>query len=116
MASEIKWDEHWVQVFALLFMVLGFIIAGTIRNPFLNAAAFFIGGFICGRVWVFKRHAEPILPFVLMIGGFVIGYFLGSFWVSRIFNIVIFTAGFALSYYVHKKKIVVIFKSQSFHK
>ena len=116
MAFQIRWDEHWVQVFALSFMAVGFIIAGAIRNPFLNIIAFFLCGFVCGRVWAFKRHSEPILPFVLMIGGFIVGYFLGSFWVNRFVNMLFFALGFGISYYLHKREIIVIFKSPSFHK
>jgi len=110
----VKWDENWVEVFTLLFIVLGFIISVFLRNISLSLTSIMLGGFLSARVYYFKKSSEPILPFILMIVGFLIGYLLGSFWISRIWVLIFFAIGYAISYYLHKKEILVIFKSKNF--
>ena len=71
----IKWDEQWAEAFALLFLALGFVISVVLKSPFFSYLSVFLGGCISGRVYYIKRFKEPIFPFVLMIIGFLIGYF-----------------------------------------
>ena len=108
--------ESWVELFALLFIVIGFIIAVILRNPTLTYTAALLSGGIAARGYYAKKYSQPILPFVLMIVGFVIGYLIGGIWVSRFWLLISFGVGFAMSYYLHMKKIFAIFKSENFVK
>jgi len=51
-----------------------------------------------------------------MIVGFLVGYFLGTFWASRFWVLVFFLISFGVSYYLHLKEILVIFKKEDFIK
>lgn len=116
MSFKIAWEKDWPEALMLIFAVLGFILALALKSPFFTYLTILISGFLAGRVFYTKRYKEPILPFVLIIAGFLFGYFLGSFWASRLLVLVFFGIAFGISYYLHKKKILVIFKSQGFLK
>jgi len=112
----IKWIEEWAEVSGLFFMVLGFVISILLTIPILSYLSVIIGGFLSGRIYYIKRYAQPILPFIIMICGFLLGYLLGGFWVNRFWVLILFAVSFGVSYYLHMKKILVIFKSRNFVK
>ena len=112
----IHWTEQWAEVVTLLFLVLGFFASALLHNPTFSYIIVFLSGVLAARIFYIKRFKEPILPFVLIIVGFLIGYLIGSFWVSRFFVLLAFIIGFGVSYYLHLKKILVIFKNKSFIK
>ncbi|MBT4936248.1 hypothetical protein HOL21_01250 [Candidatus Woesearchaeota archaeon] len=114
--ANLKLDEQWAEAFSLLFLAVGFIIAILLQSPFLSYLSVFFAGFVAGRVYYLKKSKEPILPFVLLIVGFLFGYLLGSFWASRFVTLLFFAVGFGISYYLHLKQILVIFKSEDFIK
>ena len=72
MALTVKWDEQWVEVFALVFIVLGFMIAVLLQNPLWSYASVFCSGFVGGRVYYLKRYHEPILFFLVLVLRFLI--------------------------------------------
>lgn len=111
-----KWHEEWVEAFTLFLLVLGFLISMLLRSDMLSYVAISLSGALAGRAFYTRRFSEPILPFVLMVVGFLLGYVLGSFWTSRLLTIVLFGVGFGLSYFLHMKKIIGIFKSKQFIK
>ncbi|MEW5896644.1 MAG: hypothetical protein AB1668_03060 [Nanoarchaeota archaeon] len=111
-----KLEEQWAELLSLLFLVVGFILSILLQNPYLSYITVLLGGFLAARGYYVKRYEEPILPFILMILGFLIGYLVGSFWANRLLVLLFFALGFALSYYLHLKKILVIFKSEGFFK
>tara|TARA_Y100000310_G_scaffold336431_1_gene420960 strand:- start:478 stop:834 length:357 start_codon:yes stop_codon:yes gene_type:complete len=110
------WDESWVENIILLLLVIGFFIAILSFNSFLSYLSIFLAGALAGRIYYIKKHKEPILPFVLLILGFLLGYLIGGFWISRVWSFIFFGIGFSLSYYLHRKKILVIFKNEDFIK
>ena len=112
----IKWNEQWVEVFSVALLVLGFILSILLRSQTLTLVSVILAGFLAGRVYYCKKSKEPILPFILMIVGFLVGYLLGGFWASPFWTLLLFAIGFIGSYYLHLKKIIVIFKSEGFVK
>ena len=113
---EIDWYEQWVEVVVVLFAVLGFILSILLANSILSYLTIIVSGVMAGRIYYTKRFEQPILPFVLIIAGFLLGYFIGGFWISRFWAMVFFLASFYTSYKLHMEKIFVIFKSKHFVK
>ncbi len=111
-----KLAENWAETLTVAFIVLGFILTLTLQNPFFNYLTILIGGLLAGRLYYMKKYKEPILPFILLIIGFLFGYLLASFWANRLLSFVIFIGAFYLSYYLHREKIITIFKSENFLK
>ncbi len=112
----IQWHEEWVQVLATLFLVIGFIIAILSYYAFFSYFAIVVSGVIAGRLYYIRRFRDPILPSVLIITGFVLGYLLGAIWASRFWTLVAFFLAFGISYQLHLKKIITIFKSEHYIK
>ena|SRR3989338_3558252 len=110
----VHWEEQWAEALSLFFLFIGFIVAVLLQSAFLSYLSVLLAGFMAGRILYSKRHHQPILPFVLMIVGFLVGYLVGNFWASRFWTLVFFCFGYVVSYYLHEKKILVIFKSESF--
>ncbi len=109
-------QEQWAETLTVFFLALGFVFAVLLRNDFLSYSSIFLSGSLAGRIYYIKRYKEPIFPFILIIIGFLLGYIIGSVWVSRVAVFLFFVLGFGLSYYLHLKKIFVIFKSENFLK
>ncbi|MFA6461407.1 MAG: hypothetical protein WCV90_04005 [Candidatus Woesearchaeota archaeon] len=112
----VKWAEEWAEAGVLLFMVLGFVLSIFLTVPVLSYFSVIIAGFLAGRIYFIKRYTEPIFPLILIICGFLLGYLLGGIWISRALVIFLFLVSLMGSYYLHLKKILVIFKSQNFIK
>ena len=106
--------EDWAEIIALLLAAFGFIIAVALRNPLFSYFTILLSGFLAGRLFYMRRFKEPIFPFILIIVGFLFGYLIGGFWISRFWAFVFFGIAFSVSYYLHLKKIFVIFKSEPF--
>ncbi|MBS3166013.1 hypothetical protein J4444_02730 [Candidatus Woesearchaeota archaeon] len=112
----VNWKEEWVETVVLGLAALGFIISLLIQSVILSYLTIILSGFVAGRIFYIKRFSQPILPFILMIVGFLLGYILGSFWTSRFWIMVFFAVSFYASYELHLKKILVTFKSKDFVK
>lgn len=112
----IKWEEQWVEVLALFFLFLGLAVSVLLRNTYFSYLTVFLAGFLGGRLYYLKHYKEPILPFVLIIIGFLFGYLVGSLWINRIAVLIFFVLGFVISYYLHLKQVLVTFKSKNFIK
>ena len=109
-------SEDWAEILTLFFILVGFFISVLLMNPFLSYLTVLLAGFLAGRIYYVKYQTEPILPFVLMIVGFLFGYVVGSIWVNRVWTLLIFVIAASGSYYLHLKQILVIFKSRNFIK
>lgn len=111
-----KLEEQWAEALALLFLVLGFFLAVALQSPLFSYVTIFLSGLMAGRVYYIRRYKEPIFPFVLIILGFLLGYFIGGFWVERVVVLVLFAVSAVLSYQLHLKKVITIFKNEGFVK
>ncbi len=112
----IKWHEDWAEILALAFLALGLVLSVLLRNSILSYISIFLAGLVAARNYYLKRYKEPIFPFILMIIGFLVGYMVGAFWVSRLLALLFFVLGFGVSYYLHLKEILATFKSERFIK
>ncbi len=111
-----KIEETWVETLTVILILIGFVISLLLLNVVLIYLIVLLSGFLAGRIFYIKRFKEPIFPFVAMILGFLFGYILGGFGVSRFWIAVLFLGSLGSSYYLHLKKFITIFKSKSFIK
>jgi hypothetical protein len=113
---DIEWERKWPETISLLLLIVGFLVSALLTSVFLSYLTIFLSGFFAGRVYYDKKHSDPIFPFVLMIVAFIVGYWAGAIFVNRFWVLIFFSIGFGISYYLHLKKILVIFKSENFVK
>ncbi len=109
---KFKLEEQWVEALAVLLAVVGFILSVLLRNALLSYLTIIAAGLVAGRGFFVKRYAEPVLPFVLLIAGFLVGYLAGGIWVSRLLLLFLFLAAFIVSYYLHKKGVLTLFRQE----
>lgn len=114
--ATLKLQEQWPELLTLFVVVMGFFVSVLLRTPAFSYISVLLCGFLAARLYYIQRYKQPILPSVLIILGFLVGYVAGSFWTSRFWTVVLFVIGFTVSYYLHAKGIVAIFKSKDFIK
>ena len=108
--------KRYAEILAIIFLFLGFYISVSTVNPVFGIIAIFIAGFAAGRVYYFKRKKDPILPYILVVAGFIVGFLMGNVWSSRLVVLLFFAIGFGLSYWLYMKNILVSFKRENFLK
>jgi len=101
-AGETFW-KNWAEILTLGLLIMGFLIAISMSNPFLTYLIVFLAGLLAGRYYFKKIGKQPLFPFFLIIIGFLIGYSLGSFTANRKMVIALFIISWIISHYVHKK-------------
>ncbi len=113
---DFVFEDEWPEYVAGTVVFLSFLAAMFISNPYFSMVTIVILGLVLGRFFYKRRFNEPILPFVLIISAVAVGYFIGTFFVSRLLILLLFLASFTVSYQLHKRKIIKIFKSEDFMK
>ena len=115
--KEIKnFDKLWVEYVSLLLLLLGLFLGLALRTPAYSYISIILLGFLFGRFYYSRRFKEPILPFILMMVAFALGYVIANYGMQRIVLLFLFGVSFILSYYLHFYKIFTIFKSKDFLK
>ena len=46
MAGAMKWDEQWAEAFALLFLVLGFVVSILLQSAYFTYLSVFLAGLL----------------------------------------------------------------------
>ncbi len=108
--------RQWPELLMLLLAVVGLILSVLLRSALFSYLTIALAGFVAGRVYYLKKFREPILPFVLIIAGFLAGYLIGSLWVSRVAVLVVFLLVLLLSYQLHLRGILKVQRSERFVK
>lgn len=111
-----NFSEDWAETVSIILLLVGFLAALLINSPPLHYIIIFLAGFLSGRLYFIKKPTQPIFPFVLIIIGFLLGYMLGATNADRYTILVLFLMGTFLSYYLHKKGYIKIFKTKDFIK
>ncbi|MBW2978115.1 hypothetical protein KY331_04685 [Candidatus Woesearchaeota archaeon] len=105
--GTVLWKQ-WAEVFFIILLLIGFLIAVSIKSAAMNYVVIFLGGLMAGRLLYEKKGKQPIFAFFLIIVGFLFGYMLGSFAVNKKLIVIFFIAGTLASYYIHKKGYIKI--------
>ncbi len=96
--------EHWPELAALGFLLIGFIISAIVSNPVISYIIIFFCGFVNGRVWYIHRN-DLRFPLFLMTVAFIIGYLVGNVFRTASTAVILgmYIVGIIVSYYVHKE-------------
>ena len=100
--GAVVWKQ-WAEVFFVILLMIGFLVAVSIKSAAMNYVIIFLAGMMVGRLFYEKIGKQPIFAFFLIILGFLFGYMLGSFEVNKKLIAIFFIAGTLISYYIHKK-------------
>jgi hypothetical protein len=97
--------DSWPEFFTILLLVFGIILAFGAPSLFMSYVIVFFCGAIFGRIR-FERRRNFMLPYFIIIMGFLIGYMIGGL-AGSFSNPLIITAlffiGDFLTYRVYEK-------------
>ena len=100
--------RNWMEFFFLVFIVLGILIALLAQNAIIGYVMIFLSGMFAGRLLYERKHKKNRVQYTFFVinAGFVIGYLIGVYYISRIVIIALFVIGAILSYKLFDKKIL----------
>ena len=95
--------DHWVDVAALLVLILGLLLSFTSGSLVLTYLIAFLCGMIVGRYLHFRQHRLQ-LRFFYVVFAFVVGFALGARYGNFKVIIFLFVLGAITGNYIHKQK------------
>ena len=90
-------------------MVIGLLFALVVPSAVISYALIFFSGMFAGRV-IYERKHKIVFPFLVIIGGFLIGYLAGMRYGNWIVVVIIFCLGTVFSYNLFDKKVLKDFR------
>ena len=100
--------ENWAEIVTTIILIIGFILALSMNNPWFIYIVIFLAGLMAGRIFFSKIGKQPLFPFFLIIVGFLFGYMLGAFAANRKIIAILFFSGWIISHIVHKKGYIKV--------
>ena len=97
--------KNYMEFLFIVLMVMGLFFAFLVPSAVISYAFIFFSGMFAGRV-IYERKHKIVFPFLVIIGGFLIGYIAGMRYGSWIIVVVIFWLGIVFCYKLFDKKIL----------
>ena len=94
--------HDWAEIFFFIVLIIGFLLAVTLRSKTIVYITIFLGGLLAGRL-IYDRHEKLSFPYYLIIIGFLIGYLLGVPIGDKRAIVILFVLGGLFSYYIFNK-------------
>lgn len=104
-AAMFDYWQSWAEFYAVLLLVIGFLIGITVRSVVLNYIIIFIAGLMGGRLLHGRKKKHKFTHYLIIIG-FLLGYMLGSVIYNKRIIAFLFISAFFISYYLHEKGLV----------
>jgi len=102
--ATLSYLYDWPELYSFLLLIIGFIVAISMRNTILNSLVIVMAGFLGGRL-LYEAKVKETFPYLLILVGFLLGYMLGSFYTSRRLILFLFLISVWITYYLHKKEV-----------
>ena len=102
-----EWPGYMALIFALIGVVLGFLI----RETWMRYFSAVLIGFACGGLLLKTTCRIEKLPVKLAIAGFLIGFLIGSIYSGILWVMVFFAIGCYGGYQVYKRKVFLFSES-----
>ena len=107
--AEFPFYKNWMELFLLLDMIIGLVLALLISSAALSYILIFISGFFAGRL-VYERKSKIVFPYIVIITTFLIGYLIGMRYGNWAVVVLLFLIGSVLSYKLFDKRILKDFR------
>ena len=100
-----NFDKDWMESYFLVLMVVGIAVALASPSVFISYVIIFIAGFFGGRI-IYGRRNKIKFPYLVIIGGFLIGYLIGAYYGSTITYAILFALGGIAGFKIYEKRII----------
>ena len=107
--AEFSFYKNWMELFLLLDMIIGLVLALLIPSAALSYILIFISGIFGGRL-IYERKSKIVFPYIAIIAPFLIGYLIGMKYGNRIVVVLLFVIGAILSYKLFDRGILKDFR------
>ena len=97
--------KNWMELLFVFLMVFGIIIALLAPSAVISYFMILVAGLFAGRLIYGAKDKLPF-PYLIIIGGFLMGYIIGAYYGSRIISVALFVLGAVLSYRSYDKGIL----------
>ena len=97
-------STNWVELFAVLLAIIGFIISLIMENAFTSYGVILLVGVMTGRIIYLKKNSTK--AYLILITGLIAGYLIGVRYGTVILNLTFFLLGNVISYMLHKKGLI----------
>src|SRR3989338_7045978 len=101
----IDFYKSWGEFMFLVLIVVGIIFAIISPSAVVSYMVIFLVGGMVGRIMYWRRESLKTAYYIAAFG-FLIGFFIGTYYGSRQIVIMLFFVGMMLSYYLYDKKIL----------
>ena len=91
-----------VEYMAAGLFVIGILVSVIVPSAVISYMIMILYGFFVGRVVYRIEHKEK-MPYILIMGGFLVGLLLGIYYGSRLVALVFFVAGALTGHGAYKK-------------
>lgn len=100
--------RDWPELFFLVILVLGLLIAMVSRSLIIDYLIIFFSGMLVGRLWYNRRYNQRFPVFIISIG-YLLGFIFGSLIVHKKADwgtiIALYIVGILVSNWLHKRGI-----------
>ncbi|MBI4452540.1 hypothetical protein HY637_03860 [Candidatus Woesearchaeota archaeon] len=107
--AELSFYKNWMELFLLIDMIIGLVLALLIPSAFLGYVLIFLSGIFAGRV-VYERKSKIVFPYIVIIATFLIGYLIGMRYGDYRVVIILFLIGAIVSYKLFDRGVLRDFR------
>ena len=97
--------KNYMEFFFIILIAAGLLLALLVPSAIISYALILLSGLAAGRL-IYERKNKIMLPYLVIIAGFLIGYLIGMRYGDRTVVIESFLIGAVLGYYLFEKKIL----------
>lgn len=97
--------ENWPELFAIILLFIGAIIALASGSALMSYIIIFISGMISGKAW-WDHRKNYKLGLSLMIFGFLIGFTIGAIYGKKLLIFLFFIAGNLIGYHILDRGLI----------
>ena len=97
--------KNYMEFFFIILIAAGLLLALLVPSAVISYVLIFLSGLAAGRL-IYERKNKMMLPYLVIIAGFLIGYLIGMKYGDRTVVIESFLIGAVLGYYLFEKKIL----------
>ena len=103
MAGSHDLHSYFMEILFLCLIICGIVTALLLPSAVISYTVIFLIGVYSGRL-IYAKRTRILLPYLMIISGFVLGFLIGGYYGSWKILILMFLIGGVLGYKLFEKK------------
>ena len=97
--------KNYMEFFFIISIAIGLMLAFIVPSAIVSYILILLSGLAAGRL-IYEKKDKIILPYLVIIAGFLISYLIGMRYGDRAVVVESFIIGTFAGYYLFEKKII----------